>query len=165
MKKYLLLVRHAKAEDSSMMLKDFDRELLSQGIMDAARLGNFLFREKFTVNSIKTSAAARAFQTVKVLAEQLKIDTDSIEQIEKLYDGGPQAYLSAVNTTAENVQTLMLCGHNPDISFFAEYLTRDQVNSLSTCDLVVMQFEDLLWAEVSGKTGKVRKHISPKDLK
>lgn len=164
MKKLLLLVRHAKAEEQSVMFKDFDRELVSRGIMDAARMGRYLSTEQITVDQIKTSSAARAYQTAKIIAEQLKVQVDSIEMDEKLYSGGVQAYLAAVNTTSESVQTLIVCGHNPDISYFGEYLTRGDVGSMSKGSLLTIEFEALAWAEVSGKTGKIINHISPKTL-
>lgn len=164
MKKTLLLVRHAKAEDQSVMFKDFDRELVSRGIMDAARMGRYISGEEVRVDQIKTSSAARAYQTAKVIAEQLKIDVESLELVDKLYSGGVQAYLAAVNGTDESVQTLMICGHNPDISYFGEYLTRGDVGSMAKGSLITVEFEGLSWAEVSGKTGVLKNYISPKTL-
>ncbi len=165
MTKTLLLVRHAQAEDQSKMFKDFDRELTSRGIMDAARLGHELKKKDFTVDQLKTSAAARTQQTTKVIAEQLKIDVDTIEAVDDLYGGGPQAYLAALNTTPDTTQTLLLCGHNPDISYFAEYLTHADVASLEKCTLLVINFGELGWAEISAKTGSIAQRISRESLK
>jgi len=165
MKKTLLLVRHAKAEDQSKMFKDFDRELVGGGIMDSARLGHFLKGEGIVADAIKTSSAARTYQTAKIIAEQLKFDVDQIESVDKLYSGGPQAYLAAVNATDETVSTLLLCGHNPDISYFAEYLTHADVGSMEKCSLVTVEFDELTWAEISAKTGILKEYLTPQSLK
>lgn len=165
MTKTLLLVRHAQAEDPSRMFKDFDRELTSRGIMDAARLGHELKRKGIIVGQFKTSAAVRTLQTARVIAEQLKIDVETVEAVEKMYDGGPQAYLAALNTTSETTQTLLLCGHNPDISYFAEYLTHANVASMEKCTMLVITFGALGWAEISAKTGTITDRISRESLK
>ena len=165
MKKTLLLVRHAKAEDQSKMFKDFDRELVSGGIMDSARLGHFLNVEGIGVEHIATSSAVRTFQTAKIIAEQLKFEVDQIESVEKLYSGGPQAYLAVINATPETVSTLLVCGHNPDISYFAEYLTHSDLGSMQKCSLVIIEFDELAWAEVSAKTGTLKEYLTPQSLK
>ncbi len=165
MTKTLLLLRHAKAEDQSRMFKDFDRELTSRGIMDAARMGHYLKQQGTAIEGIKASAAARTYQTAKVVAEQLKFEVEDIETVDKLYSGGPQAYLAAINATPANVQTLLLCGHNPDISYFAEYLTGADIGSMQKCSLATIVFEDQAWAEISGKTGVLTKLVTPEDLK
>lgn len=165
MKKKLLLVRHAKAEDQSQMFKDFDRELVGSGIMDSARLGHYLRVEDCKVDLIKTSSAVRTYQTAKVMAEQMKYDTDAIEMIDKLYNGGPQAYLVAVNSTSEVVETLLICGHNPDISYFAEYLTGGDVGSMEKCSMITIEYSGVLWAEVSKKMGILKNYTTRQTLK
>lgn len=165
MKKTLLLVRHARAEDQSKMFKDFDRELVGGGIMDSARLGHFLKTEGIGVEAIKTSNAVRTYQTAKIIAEQLKFDVDEIEAVDKLYSGGPQAYLAVINNTSETVTTLLVCGHNPDISYFAEYLTHADVASMEKCSMVTVEFDGLAWAEISAKTGALKEYLTPQSLK
>lgn len=165
MNKKLLLVRHAKAEDQSQMFKDFDRELLGSGIMDSARLGHYLKTEGLKVDLIKASGAARTYQTAKIMAEQMRYDTEAIEVVEKLYSGGPQAYLAAVNTSPESVETLLICGHNPDISYFAEYLTGSDVGSMEKSSMMIIELEGVAWAEVSKKMGVSKNYITRQTLK
>jgi phosphohistidine phosphatase len=166
MKKTLYLVRHAHTEDRAPMFKDFDRELTGRGVMDAARMGRHLATKEIAIQRLVTSSAVRAFQTVKVMAEQLHYEVENIECEDKLYDGGPQAYLQVVNHTPEDCELLMLCGHNPDISYFAEYLTHSsEVGSMEKGSIMVIEFEGLSWAEVSGKTGTFVKYESPKQFR
>ena len=165
MKKTLYLVRHGQAEDRAPMFRDFERELTSQGIMDSARMGKYLAQQGLQPDRLVTSSAARAYQTAKVMAEQLHLDLDAIVCVDKLYDGGPQAYLEAVNTTPETCNVLMLFGHNPDITYFGEYLTRSEVGSMEKGAVAIYEFEGLNWAEISGKTAQLLGYLSPKQIR
>ncbi|WP_128544641.1 SixA phosphatase family protein [Larkinella soli] len=165
MKKTLYLVRHAKAEDRAMFQRDHDRDLVPEGIMAAARMGRHLAAQGIQPDCLISSTANRARDTGKVVAEQLKIDPETILLDEKLFDGGPKAYMAAINGLNENWQSAMLFGHNPDISYFAEFLTHADVGSLSKGATVTIEFDDLRWAEVSGRTGRLVSVVSPKQLK
>jgi len=165
MKKIVYLVRHAKAEDRSAFLRDHDRELVSAGIMAAARMGRHLAELAVRPDRLVSSTALRARDTGKIVAEQLRLDPEAMQLDERLFDGGPRAYLAAVNGLDEAAQSVMLFGHNPDISYFAEYLTHADVGDMDKGAVVAVTFTDLDWAAVSGRTGALRFHVSPKQLK
>ncbi len=157
------LVRHAHAEDGSLYLPDHDRELLSAGIMAAARTGRHLREQTPSgIGTIVSSTAHRAMQTAKVVAEQTSIDPDTILADAALFDQGPKAYLAAVNALPESVLTAVLVGHNPDISYFAEFLTHSAIVSLDKGDIVAIELTDgLTWAEASGRTATLLWHWTP----
>lgn len=165
MKKTVYLVRHAKAEDQALMFKDFDRELLSSGIMDAARMGKSMADKGIKIGLVVSSTAARAYQTAKVLAEQLSYNVDAIVGEQKLYDGGPKSYLAVINACPEEIESLMIVGHNPDITYFAEYLTHGNVASMDKGSVIEVGFKDFKWEEISGKTGEMISYNSPKKLR
>jgi phosphohistidine phosphatase len=155
MKRYLYLVRHATAEDGSFYLPDFNRELTPEGIIEAARMGKRLSDTNLKPNFMISSSAARAYQTAKIMAEQLGYDIETIETSATLYDGGAKAYMAAITETDNNCLHLMVFGHNPDISFFAEYLTHADIGQMSKSGVVSIEFDNLDWAEVSARTGKL----------
>lgn len=165
MKRYLYIVRHAKAEDSSSFFNDFNRELTPAGTMDAARMGKFLAEQGLKPDQLVSSSAARAFQTSRIMAEQLGVGEEQIQTTRDLYDGGPKAYLSAVNNAPAHAENVMIFGHNPDVSFFAEYLTHASLDSMSKGSVVVVEFENMEWATVSAKTGKFLNYYSPKEFR
>ncbi len=152
-KKRLYLVRHAKAESGAPMFKDFERELTGEGYIDAARMAAFLNNRGEKVERIVASSAFRTRQTAQVFAEQMEFDWEQVELIDDLYDCGARAYIAALNSTPAETTGLMMVGHNPDISYFAEYLTRDFYESMGKASVCIIEFEDLEWAEVSGRTG------------
>lgn len=165
MKKNLYLIRHATAEDggNTPMFRDFDRDLISSGIIEAARMGKFLAEKNTQFDLILSSAAERAKATAKIFAEQLHYDADAIVLDESLYGGGARTYLAAVNQLDESIKNVAIFGHNPDVTFFSEYLTRADIgSSMETSGVVVLEFEDIKWAEVSSKMAKFIAHYSPK---
>lgn len=165
MKKTLYLVRHAKAEDRASFQRDHDRDLVPEGIMAAARVGHHLAEQGIKPDCLISSTANRARDTGKVMAEQLHLDPDRMVLEPKLFDGGPKAYIAAINNLDTNCRSVMLFGHNPDISYFAEYLTHADVGSMSKGAVAIIEFEDLDWAAISGRTGHLVDLVSPKKLK
>jgi phosphohistidine phosphatase len=165
MTRTLYIVRHAKAEDRATFMSDHDRELISEGIMAAARVGRFLRDKSVLPDQIASSTAPRARDTAKVIAEQIGFDPAQIQLNENLFEGGPKAYLAAVNQLPDSAQSAMIMGHNPDVSYFAEFLTHQSVGSMSKGAVIAVQFDELTWAEVSGRTGSVVFAIAPKELR
>lgn len=164
MNKTIFLVRHATAEEGSARFPDFERELISSGIMQAARMGKKLAELNIPIHQIITSAAPRAAETARIFAEQLSYPVEQIVSQKELYDGGPRAYLHALNALPEEIQTVAIFGHNPDITFFGEYLTK-QANGGNLEKGAWVQLEVLppfTWAEVGSKTCTFMRYFSPK---
>ena len=164
MKRTLYIVRHAKAEDRAAFMSDHDRNLVPEGIMGSARIGRYLHEQGVNTTVLISSTANRARDTAKVIAEQLAIDPQTIILDEKLYEGGPKAYLAAVNSLPADCASAMIFGHNPDVSYFAEYLTHQDVGSMSKGSVVAITFDNLAWSEVSGRTGFLAFYVTPKEL-
>ncbi len=164
MQRTLYIVRHAKAEDYSQFGRDHDRELTPEGFMAAARIGRHLHSRGVKPDYLLSSTANRARDTAKVLAEQLTLDQAQLILDDHLFDGGPRAYMAAVNSLSDEHQSAMIVGHNPDVSYFSEFLTHQSVGSMSKGAVVAITFDDLSWADVSGRTGRLSFRISPKEL-
>lgn len=160
----LYIVRHAKAEDRAIFMADHDRQLTSDGVMTAARIGRYLQQKAIMPGIIISSTAPRAKDTAKVIAEQIGYDTMQIQLNEKLFDGGPKAYLAAINALPDTMQTAMIVGHNPDVSYLTEFLTHQSIGSMSKGAVVAVTFDGLTWAGVSGRTGNIAFQIAPKQL-
>jgi phosphohistidine phosphatase len=165
MKKTLILVRHASAEEDNFRVKDFDRQLVSKGLSEAAIMGKWLVEKSITPDRFVTSTAARAYKTAEIVADQFRRNVSDIVKIDSLYDGGPRAYLGTVNNTPEDVEKLILFGHNPDITYFGEYLSGGDIGSMKKGSIAILEFENLKWEEVSAKTAKFVSYTTPKDVK
>jgi len=164
MGKTIFLVRHAKAEEGSFHFADFQRELISAGIMQSARMGKKLADLGIPIEAFRTSPAPRAAETARIFAEQIQFPVEQIVPIQGLYDGGPRAYLAAINELPEDVKAVAIFGHNPDITFFGEYLTK-QANggSMDKGSFVHLKvLPSLSWAEVGSKTCEFVAYHTPK---
>ena len=162
--KTLILLRHATAEEGSTVFKDIERELTSKGIMESARIGQYL-KSTFKIDGIYTSPSFRTLNTSEIVAEQLGIDKSQIVVNESLYGGGPRAYLSITNQLSESQTCVLLVGHNPDITFYAEYLCRDDIGGgMEKATAIEIVFDDITWAEVSQKSGKFKNRQDIIDL-
>ncbi len=164
MPRLLYIVRHAKAEDFAPFQRDHDRTLVPEGIMAAARMGRHCYQQHITADRLISSSAERAIHTARIMAEQLHIDPETIVLNPDLFDGGPRAYLAAVNSLPTDCQSVMIFGHNPDVSYFAEFLTHEPVSNMSKGAIAAVQFDDLGWMDVSGRTGKLLFYITPKQV-
>ena len=164
MNRTLYLIRHAKAEDATIYQRDHDRELMPEGIMEVARVGRYLHERGIVADQLLSSTAIRAKDTAKVVAEQLSLSPDEIVLNADLYDGGARAYLAAVNALPKEFTSVMLFGHNPDISYFTEFLTHQPVGEMDKGAVAAIVFDNLEWAEVSGRTGSLSFYVSPRDL-
>ena len=159
MTKTLYLVRHAKASES--VSPDLLRPLVPNGMIDAARMGKHLASKMQGIDLILTSNAERTQMTAQVFCEQLGIDNHKVTVLESLYESSPKHYLEVVNGLSEDLDSVMIVGHNPSISYFAEFLTHEEIGSMPTCSVIGMTFEDLKWAGVSKKSGHMTFYDSP----
>lgn len=161
MTRYLYIVRHATAEDSISFFKDFERELSAYGKAEATRMGRFLHTKGLVPDLLISSSAPRAFQTAQLLGEQLGYSKDKIQSTRDLYDGGPRSYINTVNRVPENCTHLMIIGHNPDASYFSDYLANTDIDSMVKGGVITIAFENLQWNEVSAETGKFISYDTP----
>ncbi len=160
----LYIVRHAKAEDRATFMADHDRQLTPEGTIAAARMGRYLRGRDIKPDVLVSSTAPRAADTARLMAEQLGNNPATVRLESALFDGGPKAYLSVINALPGEVQSAMIVGHNPDVSYLAEFLTHQSIGSLSKGAVVAITFGALDWDAVSGRTGSLVFQMTPKQL-
>lgn len=155
MNKQLLLIRHAQAEQPNSVQKDFERELNASGIADASRMGRLLAQKRIQPDVVISSPAHRAKATVELIADQLKFEYARILFDQDIYEGTVRKLMQLINGLAEETACVLVFGHNPHLTYLAEYLTRQDIGNLPTCGIVAISFQDKKWSEVSGALGKM----------
>ncbi|MGI8919814.1 MAG: SixA phosphatase family protein [Pyrinomonadaceae bacterium] len=160
--KTVLLMRHAKASPSPPGVADFDRPLLAEGRIAAALVGEFLKREQFTIDEAISSPAVRARETIEsvLLAAgmSLKVHAD-----QRLYEGGALLLLEVLSEVDDDVETVLLVGHNPVLEDFMQHLTGESVH-LSPATLTHVDSEAEKWSEIHTAKHKLRRVVRAKDL-
>lgn len=155
MTKTLILVRHAKSDWSIAGQKDYDRTLNSRGHREAPRMGKILAEKNIKIDTLISSGAERAKLTAMYFAEQLKFDTDNIVLNDNLFEASARIWMNEVCDLDNKLNTVVMFGHNPGISYFIEYVCKSALDEIPTCAVVGIQFEIDSWKEVSSGTGKM----------
>jgi phosphohistidine phosphatase len=164
MSKNLIILRHAKAEPETLGQPDADRELQTAGLMEIALVGNYLSEKGVKPDLILCSPALRTLQTAQLMAERLGYEPEHINIVPTLYEASLYKLLEALSPVAETFETVMLVGHNPHVSYLAEYLTGTEIESLSTCGVALINFQAKRWEEISSASGNLTEKIDPQKL-
>ncbi len=164
MAKFLFLYRHAEAAPGHSSDGDRDRELTSKGISHANQMGSYLIASNFSVDHIFTSTALRAHQTAAITAEAMKMDTSAIALEEDLYNATTRTFFEFIGKLDSSRNKVMCVGHNPTITYLAEYLTRESIGDIVPAGIVIIKFELASWNEVSQGNGQLVKYITPESI-
>lgn len=157
MPKTLILLRHAQAEDANRPIQDFDRHLTDKGEIDACRIGGFLREAGYIPQKIYASDAMRTQQTATFVAEQLRLSTSLISHHHELYILNLGDFIQFIQEADPACQTVMIVGHNPIISFMAEYLTNANV-FLEPASAVVLELAVEAWQDVQKNSARLLLH-------
>ena len=160
--KVLILVRHAKSSWDDPDLADIDRPLNKRGKKDAPEMGQRLLRQGIMPDLMISSPAKRARSTAKKIAKQLGFPKEKIQLAGDIYEAGPENLLRLIRNIQENPGILMLFGHNPGITEFANDLTGIDIHNIPTCGIVSIEFDVDDWQQVESKKGKLVSFDYPK---
>jgi phosphohistidine phosphatase len=162
--KRLTVVRHAKSDWSLPDQNDWDRTLSPRGQRDAPEMARRLRHRKLRPDQIVSSPAVRAISTAMILARELKVPASSVLQDERLYLASPDVMLTIAHETDSGVDHLMLFGHNPGMTEFANLLSSgDQIDNLPTCGYFTAQFKISEWRDLAFHTGLMSEFDYPKN--
>lgn len=146
--KTLYLVRHAKSSWDTAYQHDYERPLLKKGINRTQKLAAYLQKHGIKPDLIVSSHAVRAFETACLIAQVLQYPQTEIQIESQLYFSGTQAMENVVFGLPENKHNVMLVGHNPDMTQFANQFLFQKVDYLPTSALVSVSFETQSWTDL-----------------
>ncbi|UCH52787.1 MAG: phosphohistidine phosphatase SixA [Pseudomonadota bacterium] len=116
----VLLIRHAKAEDGSASGADSQRALTPEGRKDTHKAVRALRSLVQKTDVLASSPLVRAQQTAEILAAGF--DDQRVTEVAALSPGTPATTLLAWLLDQPIDATVMLVGHEPDLSCFAGLL-------------------------------------------
>ena len=162
MMKKLYLVRHAKSSWKDQSLSDLQRPLNCRGLKNAPEMGQRLVKADVSVELIVSSPANRALTTARFLAQAMAYDAQKIIQDDLLYFEGISAILQIIQSTKPHIESLMLVGHNPDMTSLLNHLCGFQTVNMPTCAMGYIQFDNE-WSEVTHGSGTLLNFDFPKN--
>jgi len=161
--KTLLIMRHAKSSWKQEGQPDHDRPLNDRGKRDAPRMGHLLAEEGILPDRILCSSAKRARKTAAAVAEVLKCE-DRLELHDDLYSAAPALYVKLLRELPEDVNTVLIVGHDPAMTEFASELSGN-FTEMPTAAIACFTIPIAYWKALSpGIKCELRGHWLPRNL-
>ena len=161
--KTVLFSRHAKSSFNQPGLSDFERVLNDQGLADSKAMSNYLKSCGYVIQKIISSDAKRALQTAKSHRELLTPDLE-IDKSSELYLASHLDIIQLIKNMSSKCSTIMLVGHNPGMTEAVNALANEAIEDMSSCGVVIVQFEIEKWADLTNIKGDLLANCSPKNI-
>ena len=164
--KHLFVLRHAKSSWDDPGLDDHDRPLAPRGRKAAAVMADYLRANSIHPALVLCSGARR---TVETLAG---IDVGGEHSIEaELYGASTSGLIERLQRVPEDVESVMLIGHNPAMQTLVLRLAAgDDASDLTevqhkfpTAALATLTFEGA-WSELGPGRARLASFVRPKQL-
>ena len=143
--KTLSLLRHAKSSWSDASLGDRERPLNKRGKRDAPLMGQRLHASVVRPSLIVSSPAVRAWATAKIVAAEISYPREFLQREDRLYLAGVRQLLEVVSEQDAGFNSIMLVGHNPGLTDFANWLVPELTPNVPTCGLVAVEIDADDW--------------------
>ncbi|MGP8302719.1 SixA phosphatase family protein [Streptomyces inhibens] len=162
----IVLLRHAKAEWSEE--SDHERPLAERGRKDAPAAGRRLAGAGITPDLTLCSTAARTRETWKLFVHELPQRPKTVYE-ERLYEASLGELLALLNETSDEVNDLMVVGHNPGMHALADALAGEAEGDLlprmnrggfPTAAIAVIEFTGS-WKSVEHGVGRLVAYFPP----
>ena len=163
--KTLYLVRHAKSSWEEPGVSDADRPLIPKGVKKTGLIVDFLRKRGTTVDLMISSPAVRAYETAKIIAAGLDYPLNRIKTDRKIYDSYYDRILDIIYGTSNDVNSLMIFGHNPTITNLANLFLHPGIENMPTSCVVCLSFNADRWEDIPANTAIQEFVIYPKMLK
>jgi phosphohistidine phosphatase len=164
--KTLYLIRHAKSSWDDLDLTDIERPLNERGKKDAPRMGKRLKEKNVFPDLILSSPAKRAFETCKVFAKTLGFSEEKIKTDKRLYHASEDQILKVVQEIEDlndQEEVVMIFGHNPGLTEFANSLLNETIDNIPTCGVVASKIRVKYWKETTFGSGEMKFFDFPKN--
>ncbi len=143
--KTLTLLRHAKSSWSNPGLGDHERPLNTRGERDAPEMARRINEAGIRPSLIVSSPATRAWNTAKFLAKEISYPNEFLQRDNKLYGAGLDTLIRYLASQDSGFNSILMVGHNPGLTEFANYLVPDVTNNLPTAGVLSVQIDSDDW--------------------
>ncbi len=143
--KTLTIVRHAKSSWKNTGLTDRERPLNRRGERDAPEMGRRIHEHGIRPSLLLSSPAVRALTTAKIIAGELGYPLEFLQREEQLYLASVTDIQDVLVAQDPGFNSIMIFGHNPGFTDFANFLVPGLTNNLPTAGVVSVQLETEDW--------------------
>lgn len=160
--KTIYFIRHAKSSWDTPV-SDVERGLNDRGYADAKLIAEALKSKQLDIDKVFCSIAKRAEITCSIITYALEIPKDRISYKEALYDFEGQGILKFIKSLPDDLDKIMLFGHNPAFTGIINIFSNSEMVNLPTCAVVGILFDIKSWSNFA--QGKTILKLVPKDFK
>ena len=160
--KTIILVRHAKSS-WEQNISDLKRPLSSRGFRDADLLSKAFQSYDFQPNAIYSSPANRAATTCSIFMENLNLPKSLLAVDKNLYDFGGDKVLTFIKSLDDDLEKIMIFGHNHAFTSLTNSLGDTYIDNLPTSGLVMINFDINQWHKINQGTTKMI--LTPKTVR
>tara|TARA_R110000782_G_scaffold30345_1_gene75458 strand:+ start:596 stop:1090 length:495 start_codon:yes stop_codon:yes gene_type:complete len=160
--KTLTLARHAKSSWDDSSLPDRERPLNRRGERDAPEMGRRIAGHGIRPSLIIASPALRAWETARIIAREINYPIEFLQRENRLYLASLDTLLDTVVAQDEGFNNLMLVGHNPGLTEFANFLVPGICDNLPTAGIFSVEIETDDWSLYARPATKLAVYDYPK---
>lgn len=160
--KRLILIRHSKSSWDDEDTEDFNRKLSKRGERDAKFMSELLAKKIKKPDLILTSQAYRSLRTAEYFADAFDIEDEKIIADQGIYERGSKYIIQLLKDLDDNIQSIIVIGHNPDITTLANYFSGEYFENVPTTGIVGIDFKIKSWKDIEAKPGKLIFYEIPK---
>jgi len=80
--------------------------------------------------------------TARIYASVLNLPLEKIHYTETIYSNGYSDWLKSIHELSDTYQKVMLVGHNPEMTYFFNYLCNETIDNIPTSGVVGISFKD-----------------------
>ena len=148
--KSLYLLRHAKSSWAEHGVSDKQRPLASRGLHDAPMMGERFNSRGEILHRIISSPALRAFTTAQLFAEAAGFASADVVVEADLYFLGSGSIEDVILSQDDQLQSIMLVFHNPDITHFVNSIDYEvSIDNVPTSGLIKLDCDIEHWGDWS----------------
>ncbi len=162
--KTLYIVRHAKSSWDHPGLADDERPLLQKGVKRTLKIATYFQENDIHVDQLMTSHAVRAHETARIIAHGIGYPEDQIKVSSNLYHGSADRIYDELFALSNDIDSVMIFGHNPTFTSLANYFLENKLDWLPTSGVVSISFNTDRWSEIPMAGHKTNFVVVPKDL-
>ena len=148
------IVRHGKAVQDCFSIRDDDRPLIEKGIVNNITNAKKLHSLYPAPELIISSHAARALHTAHIFARVTGYPLHRVQVNENLYADGEIEMDYILKSLPDEIDSVMIVGHNPDVTLVAYHLAGSYIDPLATSGVVSICFETDRWSEIGNAKAK-----------
>jgi phosphohistidine phosphatase len=153
--KTIILVRHAQSSWSNPVLDDFERPLNKRGKKDALFMGQQLKEKQIVPDIVLSSSAKRARETAIAISKAIDYPKKKIILDDNMYHSDAMYLLELARNQDDENEMIMLFGHNPGFSNFADILLKQNpVYNIPTTGIYCIRFDVDKWKQVQKGNGE-----------